>query len=88
MPYEIVRTTGKNQTTGKSSDTKRVHCYKVIRARWEKQPVTKYKPRKFSKCTTLKKARAQERLLRALHYNPDFKVKLRQTQRLQRLQRQ
>lgn len=64
MPYEILRTSGMDPTT-----KRRRACYTVRRASNEHQR----NPRAFSKCTTLTKARAQERLLRALHYNPNFK---------------
>jgi len=42
--------------------------------------VVNKKNRKFSKCTTLKKAKKQIRLLRAIEFNPNF-VPLAQTRR-------
>ena len=36
----------------------------------------------FSKCTSLEKAKKQERLLRAIKYNPAFKQKLRNTRKV------
>jgi len=68
MPYKLVR------TTGKVNGSKRMACYSVRRILNSTSNKT---ARRFSKCTTLKNAKAQERLLRALHYNPEFKANLR-----------
>jgi len=43
------------------------NCYSV------KKRQSKGKRRTLSKCTTLKKAKAQIRLLNAIDHNPDFK---------------
>lgn len=43
--------------------------------------VVNKKNRKFSKCTTLQKAKKQIRLLRAIEFNPKF-IPLRNTRRL------
>ena len=48
-------------------------CYSVINRKTKKI---------FSKCTSLNNAKKQERLLRALKYNPEFKKKLRNTRKL------
>jgi len=47
-------------------------CYSVINRKTKKV---------FSKCTSLDNAKKQERLLRALKYNPGFKNKLRNTRK-------
>jgi hypothetical protein len=57
MPYTIRKLRGKN-------------CYSVKK----RQSLDKKKKRRtLSKCTTLKKAKAQVRLLNAIEHNPDFK---------------
>ena len=48
-------------------------CYSVINRKTKKV---------FSKCTSKINAVKQERLLRALKYNPGFKIKLRNTRKI------
>jgi hypothetical protein len=49
--------------------TYRRPCYRVMNKRSR---------RVFAKCATLENARSQDRLLRGLLYNPDFKRRLRE----------
>jgi hypothetical protein len=65
MPYEMRRTSRRTNGQKKS-------CYYV------RNQVTY---QKFAKCTTLSNAKKQLKLLRALHFNPNFKSKLRRTQK-------
>jgi hypothetical protein len=61
MPYTIRKLRGKN-------------CYSVKkRQSLDKKRQSKGKRRTLSKCTTLKKAKAQIRLLNAIEHNPGFK---------------
>ena len=57
----------------KSSKVPHTNCYRVYKPATKKSPM-----RIFAKCATLTNAKKQLRLLRALKYNPSFKMTRRQ----------